>query len=58
MMDPLDSTAVARYLTEHPRFFEEHAGWLSKVKLASPLTGRAVSLQERQMEVMREQVRR
>ncbi len=54
MIDPLDSTTVAQYLTEHPRFFEEHAGWLGEIKLASPLTGRAVSLQERQMEVMRE----
>jgi uncharacterized protein YigA (DUF484 family) len=49
----LDSAAVARYLAEHPRFFEEHAGLLGEVKLSSPLTGKAVSLQERQMEVMR-----
>jgi hypothetical protein len=37
-----------------PAFFEEHAGLLGEVKLSSPLTGRAVSLQERQMEVMRD----
>ena len=49
----LDSAAVARYLAEHPRFFEEHAGLLGEVKLSSPLTGKTVSLQERQMEVMR-----
>ena len=49
----LDSAAVANYLAEHPRFFEEHAGLLGEVKLSSPLTGKAVSLQERQMEVMR-----
>lgn len=49
----LDAAAVARYLAEHPRFFEEHAGLLGEVKLSSPLTGKAVSLQERQMEVMR-----
>lgn len=49
----LDSAAVATYLAEHPRFFEEHAGLLGEVKLSSPLTGKAVSLQERQMEVMR-----
>ena len=49
----LDSAAVAHYLAEHPRFFEEHAGLLGEVKLSSPLTGKAVSLQERQMEVMR-----
>src|SRR5471032_1083053 len=50
----LDSHLVAQYLTEHPHFFEEHAGLLGDIKLSSPLTGRAVSLQERQMEVMRD----
>jgi uncharacterized protein YigA (DUF484 family) len=49
----LDSAAVARYLAEHPRFFEEHASLLGEVKLSSTLTGKTVSLQERQMEVMR-----
>jgi uncharacterized protein YigA (DUF484 family) len=50
----LDSSAVAQYLADHPHFFEEHANLLGDVRLSSPLTGRAVSLQERQMEVMRE----
>ncbi|MBA5685684.1 DUF484 family protein [Rugamonas apoptosis] len=50
----LDSAAVAQYLTDHPHFFEEHANLLGEIKLSSPLTGRAVSLQERQMEVMRD----
>jgi uncharacterized protein len=49
----LDSTAVAQYLADNPQFFEEHAVLLGEVRLSSPLTGRAVSLQERQMEVMR-----
>jgi uncharacterized protein YigA (DUF484 family) len=53
----LDSAAVAQYLIDHPHFFEEHAGLLGEVKLSSPLTGRAVSLQERQMEVMRDKYR-
>lgn len=50
----LDSNIVAQYLTEHPRFFEEHASLIADFKLASPLSGKAVSLQERQMEVMRD----
>jgi uncharacterized protein YigA (DUF484 family) len=54
MTATLDSAAVAQYLLDHPQFFEEHAGLLGEVKLSSPLTGRAVSLQERQMEVMRD----
>lgn len=49
-----DSLAVAQYLADNPNFFEEHAALLGRVKLSSPLTGKAVSLQERQMEVMRD----
>ncbi|KQV55539.1 MULTISPECIES: DUF484 family protein [unclassified Duganella] len=54
MTDSLDSAIVAQYLADHPHFFEEHANLLGDVRLSSPLTGRAVSLQERQMEVMRD----
>lgn len=54
MTATLDSTTVAHYLAEHPGFFEEHATLLGDVKLSSPLTGRTISLQERQMEVMRD----
>lgn len=54
MSTDLDSLTVAQYLADHPHFFEEHASLLGDIKLSSPLTGRAVSLQERQMEVMRE----
>jgi uncharacterized protein YigA (DUF484 family) len=54
MTATLDSAAVAQYLADHPHFFEEHVNLLGDVKLSSPLTGRAVSLQERQMEVMRD----
>ena len=53
----LDSAAIAQYLVDHPQFFVEHAALLGEVKLSSPLTGRAVSLQERQMEVMRDKYR-
>jgi uncharacterized protein YigA (DUF484 family) len=57
MTASLDSTAIAQYLVDHPQFFVEHAALLGEVKLSSPLTGRAVSLQERQMEVMRDKYR-
>ena len=53
MTAPLDAPAVVHYLSTHPRFFEEQADLLGEIRLASPLTGRTVSLQERQMEVMR-----
>ncbi|RJG14720.1 DUF484 family protein [Massilia cavernae] len=54
MTASLDSTAVATFLADNPTFFQEHAGLLGQVKLSSPLTGKTVSLQERQMEVMRD----
>jgi uncharacterized protein YigA (DUF484 family) len=53
----LDSNSVARFLTDNPHFFEEHAELMSKLKLLSPLGGRTVSLQERQMEVLREKIK-
>jgi uncharacterized protein len=55
--ETLAASTVAQYLIDNPQFFEVHAGLLGEVKLSSPLTGRAVSLQERQMEVMREKYR-
>lgn len=53
----LDSNAVADFLSDNPHFFEEHSELLAKVKLTSPVAGRAVSLQERQMEVLRERIK-
>jgi uncharacterized protein len=53
----LDSAAVADFLSDNPHFFEEHSELLAKVKLTSPVAGRAVSLQERQMEVLREKLK-
>ena len=53
----MNSTDIATYLIQHPHFFEEHAELLSSIKLTSPVMGRAISLQERQMEVVREKYR-
>lgn len=50
-MNPQD---VAAYLQTNPQFFEEHAELLATVQLTSPHSHRAVSLQERQMEILRE----
>lgn len=57
MASHLDSDAIAQYLADNPHFFEEHAELFSQIKLTSPLAGRTVSLQERQMEVLREKVK-
>lgn len=53
----LDTNAVADFLSDNPHFFEEHSELLARVKLTSPVAGRAVSLQERQMEVLRDKIK-
>lgn len=48
---------IADYLANTPGFFERHAGLLASIQLTSPHGQRAVSLQERQMEMLRERIR-
>jgi len=48
---------IANYLANNPGFFERHAGLLASVQLASPHGSRAVSLQERQMEMLRDRIK-
>ncbi len=48
---------IANYLANTPAFFERHAELLSAVQLTSPHGHRAVSLQERQMEMLRERIK-
>lgn len=48
---------IADYLVNTPAFFERHAELLASVQIASPHGHRAVSLQERQMEMLREKHR-
>jgi uncharacterized protein YigA (DUF484 family) len=48
---------IAEYLANTPGFFERHAELLSAVQLTSPHGQRAVSLQERQMEMLRERIK-
>ena len=48
---------IADYLAASPGFFERHAELLSSVQLTSPHGQRAVSLQERQMEMLRDKIR-
>lgn len=53
----IDADAVARYLRDHPEFFDQHADLLGTITLPHPHGGRAISLQERQVEVLRERHR-
>ena len=45
---------IANYLVHTPGFFERHAELLASIQLTSPHGQRAVSLQERQMEMLRD----
>lgn len=47
---------IARYLVQTPGFFERHAELLANVELANPHGPRAVSLQQRQMDMLRERI--
>jgi hypothetical protein len=48
---------IANYLAQTPGFFERQAELLASVQLTSPHGQRAVSLQERQMEMLRERIK-
>ena len=48
---------ISNYLLNTPGFFERHAELLATVQLTSPHGHRAVSLQERQMEMLREKIK-
>jgi len=48
---------IAGYLANTPGFFDRHAALLASVQLTSPHGTRAVSLQERQVEMLRERIK-
>ena len=48
---------IANFLANTPGFFERHAELLGAVQLTSPHGQRAVSLQERQMEMLRDKIK-
>ncbi len=48
---------IADYLAASPGFFERHAELLGAIQLTSPHGQRAVSLQERQMEMLRDKIK-
>jgi uncharacterized protein YigA (DUF484 family) len=56
-LPPITEDDIAGYLTNTPDFFERHAEVLAAVQLTSPHGHRAVSLQERQAEMLREKIK-
>lgn len=56
-LPPITEDDIAQFLINTPDFFERHAELLASVQLTSPHGQRAVSLQERQAEMLREKIR-
>ncbi|MCW5637276.1 MAG: DUF484 family protein [Rubrivivax sp.] len=54
---PSGEAEIAAYLARSPGFFERHAELLASIRLTSPHGQRAVTLSERQMEMLRERIR-
>lgn len=52
--DTMNDRDIVEYLQSHPEFFEKHAELVANIKLTSPHGQRAVSLQERQVEMQRD----
>ena len=51
------SEDVARYLHDHPEFFDQYAEMLTLVTLPDPHSGRAISITEKQLFNLRDKVR-
>lgn len=56
-LPPITEDDIAQFLLNTPDFFQRHAELLASVQLTSPHAGRAVSLPERQAELLREKIR-
>jgi uncharacterized protein YigA (DUF484 family) len=54
LAETMNDREVAEYLLANPEFFAEHAEVLATIRLANPHGKAAVSLQERQMEMLRD----
>ena len=57
LTNPITEDDIANYLGNTPDFFERHAELLAAVHLNSPHSNRAVSLQERQAQMLREKIK-
>lgn len=54
---PITEDDIANFLANNPEFFERHAPLLTAVQLSSGHGGRAVSLQERQAQLLRDKIK-
>ena len=58
LTEDLDDETVREFLTDHPDFFERHPDILSQLSVRHPQTGSAVSLVEKQVQVLRQRNRK
>jgi uncharacterized protein YigA (DUF484 family) len=56
-LSPITEDDIVAYLANTPDFFERHAELLAQVQLSSPHGARAISLQERQAQMLREKIK-
>ncbi len=55
MKEPMTTPEeVTQYLQDHPKFFEEHPDLLESLRFPHPYEGRAISINERQVTMLRE----
>lgn len=57
MKPAIDAGDVARFLHDHPEFFDQYADLLELVTIPDPHSGRAISITEKQLFTLREKVR-
>jgi uncharacterized protein YigA (DUF484 family) len=57
LSNPITEDDIANYLVNTPDFFVRHAELLATVQFTSPHSNRAVGLQERQAELLREKIK-
>lgn len=56
-MNPITEDDIANFLVNTPDFFERHASLLATVQLTHPQSHRAVGLQERQAQMLRDKIK-
>ena len=56
-INPITEDDIANFLLHTPDFFVRHAEILSQIRISNPHGQRAVSLQERQADMLREKIR-
>lgn len=57
MTTSLDANEVARFLQNHPEFFEQYADLLAHLHIPNPHGGKAISITERQIGILRDKAR-